>query len=318
MVFWWLYHLLRRRREQVEELVPPKLTKEEIDQYINQTLIEEAHRELDRRAREAMEELRKRVEEEGDPALEAMFKKLENHYKDWKDEEKGLWATYAVNIIALNEALKQGLHKKDREALYQYLLKQAYDIAKNIREQLIPTPLNEEFRINYENKWEITNPLRALLYAADLVGRAEEHDPVAKKYWDAISPLLDEAEKRIAERLGLTNPNDAYDLEGQLHPELAEVLEQTIKEYEEAGKLPRFWHKTPEEILGVEVDETRKLELLVASGDTGRVLLLILERLGRLEKSVARVEEAVEKILSNIENCKGWPTLGARNPRHAG
>ena len=301
MVFWWLYHL-RRRREQVEELVPPKLTKEEIDQYINQTLIEEAHRELDRRAREAMEELRKTVEEEGDPALEAMLKELEDHYNRWKDREKGLWATYAVNIIALNEALKRGLHRKDREALYQYLLKQAYDIAKNLRDQLIPAPLNEEFRRNYKNKWVITNPLQALLYAADLIGRAEEHDPVAKKYWDAISPLLNEVKGKVAERLGLTNPSDAYDLEGQLHPELAEILEQTIKEYEEAGKLPRFWHKTPEEILGVEVDETRKLELLVASGDTGRVLLLILERLGRLEKSVARVEEAVEKILSSIEN----------------
>ncbi|MCE4601538.1 MAG: hypothetical protein F7C38_08325 [Desulfurococcales archaeon] len=103
---------LRNKRRYLEETAPPQLTREEIDQYIVDTTIDEAYEQLQAEYDRAYNELLQREKEVEDPYIRKLIQKIKRRHELFRPDNK-MRPPWMLTAILLNEALKHGI--KDRE-----------------------------------------------------------------------------------------------------------------------------------------------------------------------------------------------------------
>ncbi|MEB3806322.1 MAG: hypothetical protein GSR73_02250, partial [Desulfurococcales archaeon] len=93
---------------------------------------------------------------------------------------------------------------------------------------------------------QIRNPFLTLRELTTMVHEVTKDDPTWKKYWDVLLNGLRRAAKereKIGEKGSLEEP--------QIIVKYLNLLEESFKEAEKEAGIEPFWHKTPEEILGL-------------------------------------------------------------------
>ncbi|MEB3773171.1 MAG: hypothetical protein GSR82_05775 [Desulfurococcales archaeon] len=245
LVLWWKHKKLKEREKELEEELQEargRMTPEEFLQLKSETLLQRQYDELVGQADAAVQELKEMKRQIEDPAIKAMIEEIEDHWEVMRPDNE-VAPGYAVAALALRDALKKGLHKtpEGREKLYQYMIKTAYEVAKAAAHSIPP------YHYIDHNMETLTNPLRIVDDTRIIIEYAANRgDKIAKKYRDAIFEAESHVWKKVNESTGidiLDNHGKGERILAHKHHNLIErLLEEKIKEYEEKGVIPRFWH----------------------------------------------------------------------------
>ena len=250
MVIWWKKKLDRYREKKVREELEEeaerqgaRLKWEELERYAAERRITRVYEDLISEADAAMTKLRRMKEQIEDPAIRAMIEELEDHW-DYMRPRNKVEPGYAIAAIVLRQDLEKGLHKtpEGKEKIYQDMINTAYSIAREMAETTTP---NHKI---YHYKAGLVNLYSTLQNVTSVIGSAKLKDPIAKKYTDALVEVLnhiyDPLEK---ERI---DPAEEHLELHKRYRQVLELIEEKVRELEEQGKIPRFWHLSPEEIIG--------------------------------------------------------------------
>ena len=271
--------LLQRKKKikkQIEEAPETKdLSPQEKNKLLAERLLKEMYNDLYAKAELAYRELKEK-EDQLDPAIRAMLEEYRKTRDDYIHDRFGMPPGYMVGMIALREAIRQGLHKKDRKQFYQFLTQFAYQFSKRAAHE-IP----QEHSIGHKME-EITNPYKVLFDLDFMLFEARKHDKEAEEYEKNLYQTL----KRIRKE-GEESGVDFESLPHRKHPyhTLAEGL---LEKY-----LPEL--KVPEEILGEKKEE-----------EAGRGESPILERPDRYPAIIQKLL-AIHHILKH--HTRGSPAL---------
>ena len=247
-----LLRSLRKKRKHLEQAAPPQLTREQIDQYIVDTTIDEAYEQLQAEYDRAYNELLQREKEVEDPYIKKLIQKIKRRHELFRPDNT-MRPPWMLAAILLNEALKHGV--KDREKIYQYILKASWEYAKQIA-QILPT---KEYQGKHQQAYAdlMRNPYETLNELTSMIHEANKDDPIWKKYWDYFGIVAEKVWEAVK---GDVSPSKDHHKISQY----IEVFDKTVSEAEkEAIKklgIEPFWHKTPEEILGIKPEEPEEKE----------------------------------------------------------
>jgi len=227
---------LRIKRKRLEEMAPPQLTREEIDQYIVDTTIDEAYEQLQAEYDKAYHELLQREKEIEDPHIKKLIQKIKRRHELFRPKNK-MEPSWMLTAILLNEALKHGV--KDRDKIYQYILKASWEYAKQIA-QILPT---RKYQGKHQQAYadQARNPYKTLSEIVMLVNEVNKDDPIWRKYINFIRSFGPKIYKRY---------KNIVETHHEI-PKILNIIESAILEAEKEAGIEPFWHKTPEEILGV-------------------------------------------------------------------
>lgn len=234
---------LKKKKQHLEETAPPTLTKEQIDQYIVDKTIEEAYNQLEAAYDTAYNELVKREKQIKDPYIKAIIEKIKKRHELFRPDRE-MHPGWMLTAILLNEALKHGV--KDREKIYQYILKTSWEYSKQIA-QLLPT---RKYRGKYHPRAEaLRNPYDTLLQALQIIRDALEEKNLKDETLEKYRVFVRTFARQVVQELGEKRKTH------HIAQNYADYIEEKIREAEKKTGITPFWHKTPEEILGAEKEK---------------------------------------------------------------
>ncbi|BAA79237.2 hypothetical protein APE_0283.1 [Aeropyrum pernix K1] len=228
---------LKKKGQHIEERAPPQLTREQIDQYIVDTTIDEAYEQLQAEYDRAYRELLKREKEAEDPHIKKLIQNIKEYHELFRKDNE-MRPPWMLTAILLNEALKHGV--KDRDKIYQYILKASWEYAKEIAQALPAKKYQGRYTRAYAD--QMRNPFISIIEIEAMIREANRDDPKWKKY----TQMFDLYWNKI--------PDDIYNRADSQHHEVTkylQLLEEALREAERESGVEPFWHKTPEEILGI-------------------------------------------------------------------
>jgi hypothetical protein len=308
MVWWAVHYKKRKEKEEKEREERRELTPQERLKIEAETQIEDTYQTLVRMADDALEYLRRKKKEVDDPGIKAMIEDLEEHWRVLRPKDK-VHPGAAIAALALQDALRKGLHQtpEGKEKIYQYMIKRAYQIAKQMAGTVKPHHNMKHV------KETITNPMEVLDQVDWVIYYAEGKDEKARKYHDALSHVLGKSYKELKEEGLDLHTTEGKRILGHLHHErVEEKIDKWFRKLEEEGKIPRFWDLTPEQILEGKAPpppNTMRAEIPPANTTLGR-LLETLEGLGIIEieptetGGVIKLTETGECIAKCLANKK--------------
>ena len=277
-----LKRLLRkilRSKKTKEQLMPEKLTKEEIDQYLADTLIEEAYQHLQDEYDKAYQKLLQKEEQVEDPHLKKFIQKIKRYHEMFREEDM-MRPSWMLTAILLNEALEKG--GTDREKIYQYIIKSTFEYAREM-DSIIPKKPYKGGR-GKSMKEELRDPGVAIYNLLDILPD-DQDDPVVPKYNELV------ARAGGVSKWGADKKYPSH----EAHKHTPRVEEEARRAIEELGIEP-FWDKDPEEILG-----TKPLAPVIAARVLEERLPGAAYRLAALlhatEQGAPLTPEEIEKIL---------------------